>query len=384
MPAAPQQWGACCLLPVADWPDACVAGSCCVPGPGASTRCSTLAPPPPHPQPRRAGAWRAAGGAAAAPALQGLVVHHAADRHVQLHRADAGAGAQGPGPRAQGLGRWWWWWRWPWRVGWGGGGAAVQAMWHPPAPSSRAAACCPGPVLGEAVVPRLQRAALARPQVDNMTNKHAIFMTRDGRISLAGLSSAKVRRGSRAPGSRHQPRSSSSTGGAPAASRARPPLGPCGAAARTVPPAAACWGPSPLPPSRHPPSPTPACRGRWPTWRTPWWTRCRAARGRQLEAGPAPEGSSRRGCLACLSAFRVWLGAGAGPGPSCNNSAAACPVAGGRTSQPASRPARQPASVQAGQPASQRAGRSARRTASQPGRQTDNKAASVETGHDWR
>lgn len=25
-----------------------------------------------------------------------------------------------------------------------------------------------------------------------MTNKHAIFMTRDGRISLAGLSSAKV------------------------------------------------------------------------------------------------------------------------------------------------------------------------------------------------
>jgi aspartate aminotransferase len=29
-------------------------------------------------------------------------------------------------------------------------------------------------------------------QVDNMTNKHAVFMTRDGRISLAGLSSAKV------------------------------------------------------------------------------------------------------------------------------------------------------------------------------------------------
>ncbi len=25
-----------------------------------------------------------------------------------------------------------------------------------------------------------------------MTNKHAIYMTRDGRISLAGLSSAKV------------------------------------------------------------------------------------------------------------------------------------------------------------------------------------------------
>ncbi len=29
-------------------------------------------------------------------------------------------------------------------------------------------------------------------QVDNMTNKHAVFMTRDGRISLAGLSSAKT------------------------------------------------------------------------------------------------------------------------------------------------------------------------------------------------
>jgi aspartate aminotransferase, chloroplastic len=29
-------------------------------------------------------------------------------------------------------------------------------------------------------------------QVDNMTQKHAVFMTRDGRISLAGLSSAKV------------------------------------------------------------------------------------------------------------------------------------------------------------------------------------------------
>jgi aspartate aminotransferase, chloroplastic len=29
-------------------------------------------------------------------------------------------------------------------------------------------------------------------QVDRMTAKHSIFMTRDGRISLAGLSSAKV------------------------------------------------------------------------------------------------------------------------------------------------------------------------------------------------
>ncbi len=29
-------------------------------------------------------------------------------------------------------------------------------------------------------------------QVDNMTNKHSVFMTRDGRISLAGLSSSKV------------------------------------------------------------------------------------------------------------------------------------------------------------------------------------------------
>jgi len=29
-------------------------------------------------------------------------------------------------------------------------------------------------------------------QVDRMTTKHAVFMTRDGRISLAGLSSAKV------------------------------------------------------------------------------------------------------------------------------------------------------------------------------------------------
>lgn len=28
-------------------------------------------------------------------------------------------------------------------------------------------------------------------QVENMTNKHAIFMTKDGRISLAGLSQAK-------------------------------------------------------------------------------------------------------------------------------------------------------------------------------------------------
>jgi len=29
-------------------------------------------------------------------------------------------------------------------------------------------------------------------QVDRMTSKHAVFMTRDGRISLAGLNSAKV------------------------------------------------------------------------------------------------------------------------------------------------------------------------------------------------
>ncbi len=29
-------------------------------------------------------------------------------------------------------------------------------------------------------------------QVDNMTNKHHIYMTKDGRISLAGLSSGKV------------------------------------------------------------------------------------------------------------------------------------------------------------------------------------------------
>lgn len=35
-------------------------------------------------------------------------------------------------------------------------------------------------------------AAAAAAQVDNMTNKHAVFMTRDGRISLAGLSSSKV------------------------------------------------------------------------------------------------------------------------------------------------------------------------------------------------
>jgi aspartate aminotransferase len=28
-------------------------------------------------------------------------------------------------------------------------------------------------------------------QCDNMTNKHHVYMTRDGRISLAGLSSAK-------------------------------------------------------------------------------------------------------------------------------------------------------------------------------------------------
>lgn len=35
-------------------------------------------------------------------------------------------------------------------------------------------------------------AAAAASQVDNMTNKHAVFMTRDGRISLAGLSSSKV------------------------------------------------------------------------------------------------------------------------------------------------------------------------------------------------
>lgn len=29
-------------------------------------------------------------------------------------------------------------------------------------------------------------------QVDHMTNQHSVFMTRDGRISLAGLSSSKV------------------------------------------------------------------------------------------------------------------------------------------------------------------------------------------------
>lgn len=40
----------------------------------------------------------------------------------------------------------------------------------------------------------LETLSAAHPnlQVDNMTNKHAVFMTRDGRISLAGLSSAKV------------------------------------------------------------------------------------------------------------------------------------------------------------------------------------------------
>lgn len=31
-------------------------------------------------------------------------------------------------------------------------------------------------------------------QVDNMTNKWFVFMTKDGRISLAGLNSAKVDR----------------------------------------------------------------------------------------------------------------------------------------------------------------------------------------------
>jgi aspartate aminotransferase len=44
--------------------------------------------------------------------------------------------------------------------------------------------------------PSIHSSAMPRPpppQVDNMTNKHAVFMTRDGRISLAGLSSAKVR-----------------------------------------------------------------------------------------------------------------------------------------------------------------------------------------------
>lgn len=34
-------------------------------------------------------------------------------------------------------------------------------------------------------------APLPCSQVDNMTNKHAIYMTRDGRISLAGLNMAK-------------------------------------------------------------------------------------------------------------------------------------------------------------------------------------------------
>lgn len=33
---------------------------------------------------------------------------------------------------------------------------------------------------------------LTPSQVDNMTNKHNIYMTRDGRISLAGLNSANV------------------------------------------------------------------------------------------------------------------------------------------------------------------------------------------------
>ena len=34
-------------------------------------------------------------------------------------------------------------------------------------------------------------AGLNPAQVENMTNKHAIYMTKDGRISLAGLSQAK-------------------------------------------------------------------------------------------------------------------------------------------------------------------------------------------------
>ena len=29
-------------------------------------------------------------------------------------------------------------------------------------------------------------------QVENMTNKHHVYMTKDGRISLAGLSSSKA------------------------------------------------------------------------------------------------------------------------------------------------------------------------------------------------
>jgi aspartate/tyrosine/aromatic aminotransferase len=33
---------------------------------------------------------------------------------------------------------------------------------------------------------------LAPEIVDRLTNKHAVFMTRDGRISMAGLSSSKV------------------------------------------------------------------------------------------------------------------------------------------------------------------------------------------------
>jgi aspartate aminotransferase len=34
--------------------------------------------------------------------------------------------------------------------------------------------------------------SLHKQQVDNMTNKWHIFMTRDGRISMAGLNSARV------------------------------------------------------------------------------------------------------------------------------------------------------------------------------------------------
>lgn len=33
---------------------------------------------------------------------------------------------------------------------------------------------------------------MSAAQCDNMTNKHAIYMTRDGRLSLAGLNMAKV------------------------------------------------------------------------------------------------------------------------------------------------------------------------------------------------
>lgn len=52
----------------------------------------------------------------------------------------------------------------------------------------------PNPCLSRLPTPRLpnRQPPTANPQVDNMTNKHAIFMTRDGRISLAGLNSAKV------------------------------------------------------------------------------------------------------------------------------------------------------------------------------------------------